>query len=234
MHADAIIAIAASKDSQALTREVFGDEIGWLPWKRPGYELGLWLEKFCRENPRRQRRGAREPRPLHLGRRRQGLLRDHARDHQPGDRLAGGEDRRQARLRRRRGTRRSPPEERRRVAARADAGDPRHDLARSVRMVGHFDDQPAVLEFVNAKRHARRWRRSGRAAPTISCAPRSGRWWWTSTRRARPRRDARRAAGGGRGLPRRTMPPTTSAAGMPTARRCATRTRSSTSCRASA
>ena len=51
MHADAIIAIAASKDSKALTREVFGDEIGWLPWKKPGYELGLWLETFCRENP---------------------------------------------------------------------------------------------------------------------------------------------------------------------------------------
>ena len=78
MHADAIIAIAASKDSRALTREVFGDEIGWLPWKRPGYELGLWLEKFCRENPRGAGRGAGEPRPLHLGRRRQGLLRHHA------------------------------------------------------------------------------------------------------------------------------------------------------------
>ena len=51
MHADAIIAIAASKDSQALTREIFGDRIGWLPWKRPGYELGLWLEQFCLENP---------------------------------------------------------------------------------------------------------------------------------------------------------------------------------------
>jgi len=51
VHADAIIAIAASKASQALTREVFGDRIGWLPWKRPGYELGLWLETFCRENP---------------------------------------------------------------------------------------------------------------------------------------------------------------------------------------
>lgn len=51
MHADAIIAIAASKDSKALTREIFGDRIGWLPWKRPGYELGLWLEKYCLENP---------------------------------------------------------------------------------------------------------------------------------------------------------------------------------------
>ncbi|WP_404404753.1 bifunctional rhamnulose-1-phosphate aldolase/short-chain dehydrogenase [Pelagibacterium halotolerans] len=51
MHPDAIIAIAASKDSKALTQEIFGEEIGWLPWKRPGYELGLWLEKFCLENP---------------------------------------------------------------------------------------------------------------------------------------------------------------------------------------
>ncbi|WP_170415991.1 bifunctional rhamnulose-1-phosphate aldolase/short-chain dehydrogenase [Ruegeria atlantica] len=51
VHADAIIAIAASKNSQELTQEIFGDRIGWLPWKRPGYELGLWLEKFCLENP---------------------------------------------------------------------------------------------------------------------------------------------------------------------------------------
>ncbi|WP_027055503.1 bifunctional rhamnulose-1-phosphate aldolase/short-chain dehydrogenase [Mesorhizobium erdmanii] len=51
MHPDAIIAIAAAKDSRALTKEIFGDAIGWLPWKRPGFELGLWLEKFCLENP---------------------------------------------------------------------------------------------------------------------------------------------------------------------------------------
>ncbi|TGP22218.1 MULTISPECIES: bifunctional rhamnulose-1-phosphate aldolase/short-chain dehydrogenase [unclassified Mesorhizobium] len=51
MHPDAIIAIAAAKDSRAITKEVFGDAIGWLPWKRPGFELGVWLEKFCLENP---------------------------------------------------------------------------------------------------------------------------------------------------------------------------------------
>jgi rhamnulose-1-phosphate aldolase/alcohol dehydrogenase len=51
MHPDAVIAIAASKNSRELTRKVYGDEIGWLPWKRPGFELGLWLEKFARENP---------------------------------------------------------------------------------------------------------------------------------------------------------------------------------------
>ena len=51
VHADAIIAIAASKNSKRADAEIFGDRIGWLPWKRPGYELGLWLEKFCLENP---------------------------------------------------------------------------------------------------------------------------------------------------------------------------------------
>lgn len=51
MHPDAIIAIAAANNSRELTAKIFGDDIGWLPWKRPGYELGLWLEKFCLENP---------------------------------------------------------------------------------------------------------------------------------------------------------------------------------------
>lgn len=51
VHSDAIIAIAASVNSKALTAEIFGDSIGWLPWKRPGFELGLWLEKFAVENP---------------------------------------------------------------------------------------------------------------------------------------------------------------------------------------
>ena len=56
VHSDAIIAIAASVNSKELTQEIFGDEIGWLPWKRPGFELGLWLEKFAVENP--QAKGA--------------------------------------------------------------------------------------------------------------------------------------------------------------------------------
>lgn len=51
MHPDAIIAIAAAKDSKALTQDIFGDSIGWLPWKKPGYELGLWLSDFCDKNP---------------------------------------------------------------------------------------------------------------------------------------------------------------------------------------
>ncbi len=51
MHPDAIIAIAASKNSRELTAEIFGDEIGWLPWRRPGFQLGLDLESFVKANP---------------------------------------------------------------------------------------------------------------------------------------------------------------------------------------
>jgi rhamnulose-1-phosphate aldolase/alcohol dehydrogenase len=52
VHPDAIIAIAASADSRALTQEIFGDTVGWVPWRRPGFELGLWLKTFADENPR--------------------------------------------------------------------------------------------------------------------------------------------------------------------------------------
>ncbi|MBY3049857.1 bifunctional rhamnulose-1-phosphate aldolase/short-chain dehydrogenase [Rhizobium laguerreae] len=51
MHPDAIIAIAASKNSKELTRQIFGDEIGWLPWRRPGFQLGLDLGAFVAANP---------------------------------------------------------------------------------------------------------------------------------------------------------------------------------------
>ncbi|WP_417248641.1 bifunctional rhamnulose-1-phosphate aldolase/short-chain dehydrogenase [Celeribacter sp.] len=51
MHPDAIIAIAAAKNSKELTQQIFGDTIGWLPWKKPGFELGLWLSNFCANNP---------------------------------------------------------------------------------------------------------------------------------------------------------------------------------------
>lgn len=51
VHPDAVIAIAASRNSRELTLEIFGNAIGWLPWRRPGFELGLMLEKFAAENP---------------------------------------------------------------------------------------------------------------------------------------------------------------------------------------
>jgi rhamnulose-1-phosphate aldolase/alcohol dehydrogenase len=52
MHPDALIAIAASSDSKKLTEEIFGGEIGWLPWIRPGYELGLKLRELTQKYPK--------------------------------------------------------------------------------------------------------------------------------------------------------------------------------------
>ncbi len=51
LHPDALIAVAAAKDSQAVTREIWGDSMGWVPWQRPGFDLGLQLEKCLADNP---------------------------------------------------------------------------------------------------------------------------------------------------------------------------------------
>ncbi|UXM94903.1 bifunctional rhamnulose-1-phosphate aldolase/short-chain dehydrogenase [Bartonella sp. HY329] len=51
VHPDSVIAIAAAQNSQEITLAIFGDKIGWLPWRRPGFELGLWLEDFVINHP---------------------------------------------------------------------------------------------------------------------------------------------------------------------------------------
>ena len=51
LHPDALIAVAAAKDSEKVTKEIWGDTMGWVPWQRPGFDLGLQLEKCLNENP---------------------------------------------------------------------------------------------------------------------------------------------------------------------------------------
>jgi rhamnulose-1-phosphate aldolase/alcohol dehydrogenase len=51
VHADAVIAIAASENADALTREIYGGELGFLPWQRPGFDLGLKLGAMAEANP---------------------------------------------------------------------------------------------------------------------------------------------------------------------------------------
>lgn len=51
VHPDAIIALAASSGGEAATKEIWGGKIGWLPWKRPGFDLGLRLRDFVAANP---------------------------------------------------------------------------------------------------------------------------------------------------------------------------------------
>jgi rhamnulose-1-phosphate aldolase/alcohol dehydrogenase len=51
MHPDAVIAIAAMADSEAITQRVFEGTVGWLPWLRPGYELGQRLGAYVQQHP---------------------------------------------------------------------------------------------------------------------------------------------------------------------------------------
>ena len=149
MHPDAIIAIAAAKDSQALTREIFGDAIGWLPWKRPGFELGLWLEKFCSENP--EAKGVvlashglftwgdtpRECYETTISVINQAI--DWFERKSEGKPIFGGEV-----------VKSLDAPARRAVAARLMPRI-RGLISEKSHKLGHFDDSPAVLEFVNSK-----------------------------------------------------------------------------------
>ena len=51
MHPNSVIALAACKNSEALTKEIFGDDIIWTPWQRPGFDLGLQLQEICKKHP---------------------------------------------------------------------------------------------------------------------------------------------------------------------------------------
>ncbi|HEV6954571.1 MAG TPA: bifunctional aldolase/short-chain dehydrogenase [Promicromonospora sp.] len=51
LHPDAGIAIAAAADGEALTREIFGDEVVWVPWRRPGFQLGLDIAAIKAAHP---------------------------------------------------------------------------------------------------------------------------------------------------------------------------------------
>ena len=148
MHPDAIIAIAAARDSKSLTQQIFGDTIGWLPWKKPGYELGLWLSDFCARNP--------DARGVVLESHGLFTWADDARDcydltldiiqtamdwfaEQTAGKDAFGGARHQ-----------SLPADQRRAAASRLMPAIRGMVSGQQHMVGHFTDSDAVLEFVNA------------------------------------------------------------------------------------
>ena len=54
MHPNAIISIAASKNCAQLTKEIFGGEMAYVPWMRPGFELGLAMQAISKANPKIQ------------------------------------------------------------------------------------------------------------------------------------------------------------------------------------
>src|SRR5580700_2155501 len=148
VHADAVIAIAASENAEALTREIYGGELGFLPWQRPGFDLGLKLGAMAEANPNLKgvvlgghglftwgptskecyritlemiNKAARW-----LGAKAQGA--------------AFGGSRVEA----------LPRADRRNVAAKLLPAIRKH-ISASERKIGHFTDAPAVLEFVNSQ-----------------------------------------------------------------------------------
>ena len=51
LHPDSGIAVATAADGEALTKEIFGEKVVWVPWRRPGFQLGLDIAKIKSENP---------------------------------------------------------------------------------------------------------------------------------------------------------------------------------------
>ncbi|MFJ6321932.1 MULTISPECIES: bifunctional rhamnulose-1-phosphate aldolase/short-chain dehydrogenase [unclassified Rhizobium] len=149
MHPDAIIAIAASKNSRELTREIFGEEIGWLPWRRPGFQLGLDLEAFVKAHPNAKgvvleshglftwANDAKECYELTLAIINKAIEWFAAKTE--GKTIFGGAV-----------VQSLPQAERRAIAARL-MPEIRGRIGKAERKLGDFDDQDAVLEFVNSK-----------------------------------------------------------------------------------
>ncbi len=148
MHPDAIIAIAASKNSRELTREIFGDEIGWLPWRRPGFQLGLDLGAYVAAHPRSKgvvleshglftwANDAKECYELTLEIINKAIVWF---DQKTSGRAAFGGVAVQS----------LDPAARRAIAA-SIMPEIRGKIGVAERKLGHFDDQSAVLEFVNS------------------------------------------------------------------------------------
>ncbi len=51
LHPDSVIALAAAQDGEALVKECFGADVAWLGWRRPGFELALQMRALYRDNP---------------------------------------------------------------------------------------------------------------------------------------------------------------------------------------
>lgn len=52
LHPNAVIAIAASVNQEKLTKEIYGDDVIYIPWQRPGFDIGLQIEELIKANPK--------------------------------------------------------------------------------------------------------------------------------------------------------------------------------------
>ena len=150
LHPDSIIALATSLDGEALTKKCFGDEILWVDWRRPGFQLGLDIAKIATENP-----GAYgcvlgghglttwgttseecESRSRQAIEKAEKFLLENGKAEPFGKHLA---------------SRAALPSEERLAKAAAIAPSLRGIASQDNRMVGHFNDSEVVLDFISSE-----------------------------------------------------------------------------------
>jgi rhamnulose-1-phosphate aldolase/alcohol dehydrogenase len=150
LHPDAGIALAAAADGEALTKACFGDRVAWVPWRRPGFQLGLDIAQVKRDNPQAigvilgghgitawgATSGECEAHSVEIIATAQRYLDEHGQAEPFGPKIA------------------EPlPEPARRARAAELAPLIRGLASTDRRQVGHFTDSPAVLDFLARAKH---------------------------------------------------------------------------------
>ncbi|MGW1600722.1 bifunctional aldolase/short-chain dehydrogenase [Streptomyces eurythermus] len=154
LHPDSGIALACAADGEKLTAECFGDRVVWVPWRRPGFQLGLDIAAIKRANPRAvgcvlgghgitawgETSEECERNSLYIIRTAEAFLADKGRAEPFGPVVAGYE---------------ALPEAERRERAAALAPYVRGLASQDRPQVGHFDDSDVVLDFLARAEHPR-------------------------------------------------------------------------------
>ncbi|GGQ07376.1 short-chain dehydrogenase [Streptomyces pseudogriseolus] len=154
LHPDSGIALACAADGEKLTAECFGDTVVWVPWRRPGFQLGLDIAAVKAANPRAigcvlgghgitawgDTSVECERNSLHIIRTAERFLAERGRPEPFGPVVEGYE---------------ALPEAERRERAAALAPYVRAIASQDRPQVGHFDDSDAVLDFLARAEHPR-------------------------------------------------------------------------------
>ncbi|MBT3150355.1 bifunctional aldolase/short-chain dehydrogenase [Streptomyces sp. CHD11] len=154
LHPDSGIALACAADGEKLTAECFGDTVVWVPWRRPGFQLGLDIAAVKEANPRAvgcvlgghgitawgDTSEECERNSLHIIRTAGTFLAERGRPEPFGPVIEGYQ---------------ALPRDERRARAAALAPHVRALASRDRAQVGHFDDSDAVLDFLARAEHPR-------------------------------------------------------------------------------
>lgn len=154
LHPDSGIALACAADGEKLTAECFGDRVAWVPWRRPGFQLGLDIAAIKEANPRAigcvlgghgitawgDTSEECERNSLHIIRTAEAFLAEKGRPEPFGPVLEGYG---------------ALPEAGRRARAAALAPHVRALASQDRPQVGHFDDSDTVLDFLARAEHPR-------------------------------------------------------------------------------